>query len=400
MKASSPQNWSSAMCFKIWGNLFRRLVAFPGHRPTAPQTPHPRANTPYNARVSLDVAEPSFENGGASPARAPFSPEDLCVRFTQRAWTSILSETLYKVRTETGGILLGYRDGNDWLVVESIDPGPNSTFQVAFFEYDQAYVNHLANRIVRLYEQPLEVIGLWHRHPGSFDRFSDTDDGTNAAYAQLSPWGSISGLINIDPVPRLTLFHVDGETCAYRCIPYSVLTWEESLAAAPLCSPEDLARTIEEENRRALSGAARVTSTAPALKLAELDQPWREAVGRAALESEALGGATVEWDTSTWEDDDLERAVALIESGADPLSARGIGLELSINDAQHLLMSATDGHEKLALGIIGKRRDSKGEPAFVLHHPGTGATAALTTDTIGKALTTSSATHPVTTAVI
>ena len=388
------------MCIRIWGNLLRRLVAFPGHRPAAPQTPHPRADASYNTGASLDAAGPSFENGGASPARTPFSPEDLRVRFTQRAWTSILSETLYKVRTETGGILLGYRDGNNWLVAESIDPGPNSTFQVAFFEYDQSYVNHLANRIVRLYERPLEVIGLWHRHPGSFDRFSDTDDGTNAAYAQLSSWGSISGLINIDPTPRLTLFHVDGESCAYRRIPYSVLTWEESLAAAPMCSSEGLTRTIEEENRRALSGTARATSTAPALKLTELNQLWRDAARRAALDSAALGGAAVEWDTSTWEDEDLERAVALIESGAGSLSARGVDLELSIDDAQHLLMRATDGHEKLALGIIGKRRDSKGGLAFVLHHPSTGATAALTTDTIGKVLAASDVNRPVTTAVI
>lgn len=388
------------MCFRIWGDLLRRLVAFPGHRHAAPQTPHRRANVSYNAGTSLDVAGPSFENAGASPASTPFSPEVLRVRFTQRAWTSILSETLYKVRTETGGILLGYRNGNDWLVVESIDPGPNSTFQVAFFEYDQSYVNHLANRIVRLYERPLEVIGLWHRHPGSFDQFSGIDDGTNARYAQLSSWGSISGLINIDPTPRLTLFHVDGETCAYRRIPYSILDWEKSLAAAPMCSPEDLASTIEEENRRALNGAARTTSAAPALKLAELNRLWRDAVGRDALDSEALGGAAAEWDTSTWKDEDLECVVALIEGGADSLSARGIDLELSIDDAQHLLMRATDGHEKLALGIIGKRRDSKDEPAFVLRHPDTGATVVLTTDTIGKALATSDGKRPVTTAVI
>ncbi len=391
------------MCIRIWGDLLRRLVAFPERRSVVPQAPHPRASASYNAGASLDVAGPSFENGGASPARTPFSPEDLRVRFTQRAWTSILSETLYKVRTETGGILLGYRDGNDWLVAESIDPGPNSTFQVAFFEYDQAYVNHLANRIVRLYERPLEVIGLWHRHPGSFDRFSDTDDGTNAAYAQLSSWGSISGLINIDPTPRLTLFHVDGETCAYRRIPYRVLGWEESLAAAPMCSPEGLARTIEEENRRALSGAARATSTTPALKLAELDQLWRDAVGRGALDGETLAAHHTEWDTSTWEDEDLERAVTLIESGAAALSVRGIDLELAIDDAQHLLLSATDGCEKLVLGIIGitdKKRGSNGEAAFVLRHPGTDAAVALTTDTISRALARSDAKRPVTTAVI
>lgn len=131
-----------------------------------------------------------------------------CVVFSERAFTSILVETQEKIRTETGGVFLGYRKGDVWYVIESIDPGPNSVFQPAYFEYDQDYINHLINKVSRLYSLQLDLIGLWHRHPGSYDSFSGTDDGTNTKYAELNEQGAISTLVNIDPQFRLTVYTV------------------------------------------------------------------------------------------------------------------------------------------------------------------------------------------------
>jgi integrative and conjugative element protein (TIGR02256 family) len=131
-----------------------------------------------------------------------------CVVFSERAIVALLSETLEKISTETGGVFLGYRRGETWYIIESIDPGPNSIFQPCYFEYDTAYVNHLARKVNRLYRDPLELIGLWHRHPGSLDRFSATDDGTNKEYARLNAAGAISAIVNIDPDFRLTVYSV------------------------------------------------------------------------------------------------------------------------------------------------------------------------------------------------
>lgn len=130
------------------------------------------------------------------------------VFFSERAFTSILVETKEKMQTETGGVFLGYRKDEIWYVIESIDPGPNSIFQPSYFEYDQDYINHLINKVSRLYSPQLDLIGLWHRHPGSFDSFSGTDDGTNTRYAELNEQGSISALVNIDPRFRLTMYSV------------------------------------------------------------------------------------------------------------------------------------------------------------------------------------------------
>lgn len=143
------------------------------------------------------------------------------VIFSQRAFAAVLAETTEKIKTETGGLFLGVVRDDTWYIVEAIDPGPESIFEVAYFEYDRRYTQHLINKIANLYDQKLELIGLWHRHPGSFDQFSSTDDGTNIKYASMRKEGAISALVNIDPVFRLTMYHVD-QLCRYRKISYKV----------------------------------------------------------------------------------------------------------------------------------------------------------------------------------
>jgi integrative and conjugative element protein (TIGR02256 family) len=93
------------------------------------------------------------------------------VVFSDRAFTAIMSETFYRMKTETGGVFLGQKRDDTWYIIEAIDPGPRSIFRAAYFEYDQNYINHLTSRIKQLYHEPLELIGLWHRHPGSMDVF-------------------------------------------------------------------------------------------------------------------------------------------------------------------------------------------------------------------------------------
>ena len=131
------------------------------------------------------------------------------VVFSDRAFAAIMAETTEKIKTETGGLFLGSFEDGIWYVIEAIDPGPKSIFEVAYFEYDQQYTQHLINKIANLYDKRLTLIGLWHRHPGSFDQFSSTDDGTNSKYARMRKEGAISALVNIDPEFRLTMYHVD-----------------------------------------------------------------------------------------------------------------------------------------------------------------------------------------------
>ena len=131
------------------------------------------------------------------------------VVFTQRAFNSILTETIHKHPVETGGILIGYvLDSGARIVVENIPPGPQSTHQWGYFEYDVDFVHYLSNVVARQYVGNLQVLGLWHRHPGSMDTFSSTDDGTNRMFASEHPLGAISALVNCDPRARITMYHV------------------------------------------------------------------------------------------------------------------------------------------------------------------------------------------------
>lgn len=132
------------------------------------------------------------------------------VIFTNKAYNELIRESFAMDPVETGGILLGYVINGTWVVMEVVPPGYSDCIhERAYFEYDQAFVNYLIPAIANRYKDPLQLLGLWHRHPGSMDYFSSTDDETNANFASNSSIGAISGLVNIDPDFRLTMYHLD-----------------------------------------------------------------------------------------------------------------------------------------------------------------------------------------------
>lgn len=145
------------------------------------------------------------------------------VIFTKRAFNAIITETIDKNPVETGGIFIGYLlDNGVCVVVETIPPGIKTINQRAYFEYDADFINYLSNVIAKQYVGNLHVLGLWHRHPGSMDSFSTTDDGTNILFARNNgKYGAISALVNCDPKLRLTMYHVDSN-CGYTPIDWSV----------------------------------------------------------------------------------------------------------------------------------------------------------------------------------
>ena len=51
--------------------------------------------------------------------------------FSNRAYASVLAETTEKIKTETGGLFIGTVENDTWYIVEAIDTGPKSIFEVA-----------------------------------------------------------------------------------------------------------------------------------------------------------------------------------------------------------------------------------------------------------------------------
>ncbi|WP_255335794.1 Mov34/MPN/PAD-1 family protein [Methanosarcina sp. KYL-1] len=145
--------------------------------------------------------------------------------FSKRAFTDILLETKERISTETGGLFIGKKINNYWIVLETIDPGPKSFFSQAYFEYDHEYQTHLANKIARRYGGSLVILGLWHRHPDSFNDFSGTDLATFSNFIKISPEGIISALVNMMPDFKFTLYFFEANN-QYRKINYEIMEHE------------------------------------------------------------------------------------------------------------------------------------------------------------------------------
>ena len=151
-------------------------------------------------------------------------PNEKCKKIvlSNRADLSIFSECLSRGDLETTGVLLGHYKNGIWYVVEATDPGLNPTLEVHTCEMDNAYVNHMYPVLSRLYKKDLNLLGLWHRHPASFDKFSNTDHGTNMKFAKSVGDGTLSFLVNFDDKERLTCYFLDKETRTYHKVPFVI----------------------------------------------------------------------------------------------------------------------------------------------------------------------------------
>ena len=215
------------------------------------------------------------------------------VVFSDRAFAAVMAETAEKIKTETGGLFLGSFENGVWYVIEAIDPGPKSIFEIAYFEYDQQYTQHLINKIANLYDKKLSLIGLWHRHPGSFDQFSSTDDGTNAKYARMRKEGAISALVNIDPKFRLTMYHVN-QPCRYSIIEYDVGNYLIPDELLQYKSPEKLETIMKgivnnenKDSHPSVSLKGFLKGVLPYMKRVKVDEFLRE-VGDSSLATERI----------------------------------------------------------------------------------------------------------------
>lgn len=129
---------------------------------------------------------------------------------SDRAYTSIVAEALSRDPDETGGILLGIIDKNTWYVVEATDPGLSTFHNRVHHEMDDKYHNHVYPVISRLYEKDLCLLGLWHRHPGMLNKFSNDDNRTNASYSEAIGKGTLSFLLNFVPNAQITCYYLDS----------------------------------------------------------------------------------------------------------------------------------------------------------------------------------------------
>lgn len=118
---------------------------------------------------------------------------------------------------ETGGLLLGRSDGaGDIKVMEATDGGyRNTVHKENEFGYDPAYQAHMCDVIGNVYDPPLQIVGVWHKHNAPSEiPFSRADE---AIHAQLleNDYPCVSLLLekvgNNAYDPRMFLLRSGGE---------------------------------------------------------------------------------------------------------------------------------------------------------------------------------------------
>ena len=94
----------------------------------------------------------------------------------ETAWADLWGEARrWRIR-ETGGALLGWRDGRDAVVAQVLGPGPNAKHGFFSFEPDFEWQVEQGRRIYHQSNRCVTYIGDWHTHPFAPPRPSWTDE--------------------------------------------------------------------------------------------------------------------------------------------------------------------------------------------------------------------------------
>lgn len=270
--------------------------------------------------------------------------------FSQRAFLSLVCEVAEHPNTETGGLFLGYRNDDSWYVIETIDPGPMAIRQPAYFEYDKPYAEHLLNKQARLYKDTPAVLGLWHRHPSSFDRFSNTDDLTNAKFAEQCGPEIISALVNIDPEFRLTVY-LAKMPLSYKKVDYCVedSPCEGSIFKSSRAIIDDLAiKCVVSDDTDCHHGASILSDIKRALeKCADVQE----------LDNRTDEGSTPK--VQLLPDQCVEELLEIIETDLESLCSEGIIPSLSVQNEQELCIDLrlSDSEEIVEKMLLKKTGD-------------------------------------------
>jgi integrative and conjugative element protein (TIGR02256 family) len=86
----------------------------------------------------------------------------------ERALRELAAEARRWLLRETGGALLGWRDGRDAVVAALLGPGPNARHRLRSFEPDGPWQVEQGRRIYEATERKVAYLGDWHTHPFGF----------------------------------------------------------------------------------------------------------------------------------------------------------------------------------------------------------------------------------------
>jgi integrative and conjugative element protein (TIGR02256 family) len=146
---------------------------------------------------------------------------------TRRCWIersalgSLVSEARrWRVR-ETGGALLGWRDGEETVVMRVLGPGPAARHGWSSFEPDTKWQLEQGRRIYAESARTIAFLGDWHTHPLGVPKPSTQDRRTAEMLAEDEAFrtpvplyaiaGRRSGQISLGRLWRLVIYEWHGD---------------------------------------------------------------------------------------------------------------------------------------------------------------------------------------------
>ncbi len=87
------------------------------------------------------------------------------VLFTENSISNI-NEIIgqHELKTEVGGALVGYQQGEQLIITHASDPGENAKMSFDSIEIDGKYVTKFCNKLNELSNYKLYFLGDWHTH--------------------------------------------------------------------------------------------------------------------------------------------------------------------------------------------------------------------------------------------
>jgi len=107
------------------------------------------------------------------------------VHITPEVLETLKERVVRKARTETGGVLAGYRsDDGDVFITHASDAGPNAVEKSDRFEKDIQFCQQFLNNLLEEYGDKAIYLGEWHSHPNENNRPSQMDISSLSAISQ------------------------------------------------------------------------------------------------------------------------------------------------------------------------------------------------------------------------
>ncbi len=142
-----------------------------------------------------------------------------------RAIAAMISELESHPNAETGGVFIGKETNGDFWILDSVFPGPNSKHGNNSFEYDSDFLNYTINKLLKMYEDEIMVVGIWHQHLSGSSSFSVYDDIMNYKFVDKTEKGIVSAIVNRKAGLDITFYYVDKKH-EYQRIEYELHSYD------------------------------------------------------------------------------------------------------------------------------------------------------------------------------